>query len=96
MTSFLIAYDNKPPRNYTALYQLMAAWNAVRLADSVWLANLNGTATQVRDIVQSRLQANDVIAVLELKQGSNWATRHVPPAASAWLSANILPAQKAA
>jgi len=96
MTSFLITYDNKPPRNYTALYQLMAAWNAVRLADSVWLANLNGSAAQIRDIVRSQLQADDVIAVLELKQGADWATRNVPATASAWLSAHIAPAQKAA
>lgn len=96
MKHFLITYDNKPPRIYTALYQLMATWRAVRLADSVWLATLNGSAETVRNIVQSKLQRNDVVAVVELKIGADWATSHVSPAASAWLAANIRPAQKAA
>lgn len=96
MTSFLITYDNHPPRNYVALYQLMAAWKAVRMADSVWLANLNGTAAEVRSVVLSKLQSNDRVAVLELKQGSGWATINVDAAANAWLSANVSPSQKAA
>lgn len=96
MAQFLITYDNHPPRNYTLLYQLMASWNAVRLAESVWLANLKGPASEIRDIVASRLQSNDTVAVLELKHGSDWATVNVNPAANAWLSNNITPSQKAA
>ena len=93
---FLITYDNHPPRDYGALYRLMAEWKAVRLAQSVWLAELRGPADVVRDIVQRTLQLNDTVAVLELKPGSDWATKRVPAAASAWLSANVMPAQKAA
>lgn len=93
---FLITYDNHPPRNYTALYQLMASWKAVRLAESVWLANLAGPAGVVRDLVQARLQHNDTVAVIELKKGADWATSHVATAAATWLAANVTPAQKAA
>lgn len=93
---FLITYDNKPPRNYTALYRLMATWKAVRLADSVWLADLNGGAEQVRNVVQSTLQRDDRVAVIELKKGADWATSHVPAAANAWLAAYVTPSQKAA
>jgi len=96
MAHYLITYDNKPPRNYTALYQLMTSWKALRLAESVWLANLVGPASVVRDIVQTRLQRNDVVAVLELKDGADWATNNVNPAASAWLGAYVTPAQLAA
>ncbi|WP_374396563.1 hypothetical protein [Sphingopyxis sp.] len=96
MAQFLITYDNRPPRNYTALYRLMATWKAVKLAESVWLANLVGPADVVRNLVLNTLQRNDVIAVIELKRGADWATNKVPPAASAWLSANVTPAQKAA
>lgn len=96
MASYLITYDNKPPRNYTALYNLMASWEAVRLAESVWMANLVGPAGKVRDIVQSKLQRDDVVAVLELKAGSDWATSHVGSTANAWLSTYIAPTQKAA
>lgn len=96
MAQFLITYDNKPPRNYTALYQLMAQWKAIRLAESVWLANLIGPASVVRSIVAGTLQRDDLVAVLELQAGSDWATVNVPPAASTWLSAYIAPAEKAA
>jgi hypothetical protein len=96
MASFLITYDLHNRRNYAELYRLLASWGAVKLTESNWLANLNGTASQVRDVVAATLDSDDTIAVLELKQASGWATLRVPPAANTWLSANMLPAQKAA
>jgi hypothetical protein len=96
MAHFLITYDNHPPRNYTALYQLMAQWKAVRLAESVWLANLVGPAATVRNIVLGTMQLNDRVAVVELKVGSDWATANVGATAKAWLSAYVTPAQEAA
>lgn len=96
MAQFLITYDNHPPRNYASLYDLMKAWQAVRLADSVWLANLRGPADAVRDLVQKRLQWNDSIAVIELKPGSDWATSHIKPSANNWLSAFVTRSQRAA
>lgn len=97
MAQFLITYDNKPPRNYNALYQLMASWKAVRLADSVWLANLVGPAPTVRNVVLSKLQSNDIVAVVELKHGADWAVSNATSAAaSAWLSNYVTPSQAAA
>ncbi len=96
MAQFLITYDNTAPRNYDAVYRLMANWNAVRLAESVWLANLIGPASTVRDFVVNALQHSDTVAVVELKPGSDWATSHVSATANAWLAAYVKPAQKAA
>lgn len=96
MAHFLITYDLHNRRQYADLYRLMAAWSATKLTESNWLANLNGTAEQVRNIVASKLDNDDTVAVLELKQGSDWATLRVKPAASAWLSSHITPRQKAA
>lgn len=96
MAQFLITYDNHPPRNYQRLYKLMAAWKAVKLAESVWLVNLVGPASVVRGYVQATLQRDDTIAVIELKHGSDWATNNVGPAAAAWLSNYVMPAQRAA
>lgn len=96
MSQFLITYDNHPPRSYAALYALMAQWHAVRIGESVWLANLVGPANVIRDFVKGTLQFNDAVAVLEIKEGSDWATSNVTPAASAWLSAYVTPAQVAA
>lgn len=97
MAQFLITYDNKPPRNYTAVYQLMAGWSAVRLSESVWLANLVGPAPVVRDIVQGTLQLDDVVTVVELIKGADWAVSiFTDDAASAWLSDYVTPSQAAA
>lgn len=97
MAQFLITYDNKPPRNYAALYQLMASWRAVRLSESVWLASLAGPAWTVRDIVLSKMQTNDLVTVVELKNGADWAvTQNATAAAKAWLSNNVRPSQAAA
>ncbi len=89
MPHYLITYDNKPPRNYQALYNLMKAWRAVRIADSVWLADLVGPAATVRSLVMRTLQRNDAVAVIELKAGSDWATANSPKAANIWLATRI-------
>jgi hypothetical protein len=96
MAQFLITYDNHPPRDYSALYRLMAGWNAVRLAESVWLANLNGPASTVRDIVATTLDNFDTVSVLQLQHGTDWASQNVSAAANAWLSAYVAPSQMAA
>lgn len=97
MANYLITYDNRAPRNYNALYQLMASWNAVRLSESVWLANLVGPAGTVRDIVLGTMQRDDLVTVVELKPGADWAvTLNASDAAKAWLSAHVTPSQAAA
>lgn len=96
MTSYLITYDLHKLRDYTKLYQLMATWKAVRLCESVWLANLRGPASTVRDFVARTLDNDDTVAIVEIKAGADWATLRVKPAANAFLSHNITPAQKAA
>lgn len=96
MQQFLITYDNTSPRDYRRLYELMAQWQAVRLAQSVWLVSLNGSAAAVRDAVRSTLETNDTVAVLQMARGAEWATWRVNQAASTWLGANITPISMAA
>ena len=96
MAQYLITYDNHAPRDYSGVYKLMASWDAVKLTESLWLTNLLGPAPIIRDIVISTMEWNDTVAVIELKQGTDWATSFVPPAASGWLSAYVTPAQRAA
>ena len=96
MTAFLITYDEHHHHDYGALYQLLAGWGAAHLANSVWLVNLNATAEVVRNVVAGKLHRADTLAVLELRQQTQWATLNVKPAANAWLSANMSPSQKAA
>ncbi|MEQ5789041.1 hypothetical protein J3454_14185 [Erythrobacter sp. NFXS35] len=89
MAHYLITYDNRPPRNYQALYKLLESWRAVRLAESVWLAELKGPASTIRTFVKQALQKGDLVAVIELKPGSDWATSCAKPTATLWLSRNI-------
>jgi hypothetical protein len=96
MANFLISYDLHRERNYTRLYQLMAAWNAVRLTESQWMACLVGPANVVRDFVVSTLDHDDTVTVVQLYQGTDWATSNASAAACAWLSGHVTPAKKAA
>ncbi|MFN7029478.1 MAG: hypothetical protein ACK4PC_08925 [Sphingopyxis sp.] len=97
MNSFLITYDNTPPRDYRRLVDLMIKWRATRLAKSVWLVNLPAIAAQVRDAVQTTLQPNDPIAVVQLVRGADWAVNGaVDAGAAAWLSVNVQMAERAA
>lgn len=93
---YLITYDLHKRRNYAPLYTLMASWKAVRLTESLWLANLVGPAAAVRDIVARTLDNDDTVAVLQLQHGTDWATLRVNPAASGFLSAYVTPHQIAA
>ena len=96
MSQYLVTYDAHKIRNYQRLYQLMASWHATRLTESLWMANLVGPASVIRDLVAATLDNDDTVAVIQLQQGADWATSRVKPAASAWLSAYITPAQVAA
>src|SRR3546814_15791093 len=51
---YLITYDNRSPRDYVPIYRLMQSWRAVRLAESVWLADLD---TAQIDILRTGLPA---------------------------------------
>jgi hypothetical protein len=97
MAQYLITYDlHKPHRDYSPLYRLMAGWNAIRLTESLWMANLKGPAKVVRDIVLAQLDSDDTVAVVQLQHGTDWATTRVTTAANAWLANNVTPAERAA
>lgn len=85
-----MTYDAHKERNYTRLYQLMKDWGAVRLLQSVWLAELRGPATEVRDFIRAALDGDDSVAVVELLPGTDWATYDfVGSPGVAWLQRNI-------
>ena len=73
MATYLISYDNHPPRDYRGVYTLMAQWGAKRLLESLWLANLVGPAATVRDLVRNSLGPNDGVAVIEITSAADWA-----------------------
>lgn len=94
-TPYLITYDNSYPRDYGALYKLMADIGAVRLAQSVWLLTTAATAKAIRDAISATLQSDDRVAVVQLQSGGHWAARNVSFAAGDWLSGHISMAEAA-
>jgi hypothetical protein len=93
---YLITYDLHRTRNYQRLYTLMANWNAVRLTESLWMANLKGPADAIRTFVAAAVDNDDTVAVIQLTPGADWATLRVKPAASQWLSTHVTAARQAA
>lgn len=89
MASFLISYDLHKVRNYQPLYDKLDEWGAVRLLESVWLANMTGTAGAIRDVLAGLGDDDDSFAVIELKKGSRWATRRAKKSGNDFLRANL-------
>lgn len=90
MAKFLISYDLHNSRNYTPLWARLGEWRAVRALESLWLADLNGTASAVRDNLQSLVDGDDSIFVVELHANGSWATLRVPDTAVQWMKGHIL------
>jgi hypothetical protein len=73
MPLYIISYDDHPTRDYTQCYKLMAEWNAKRLLESFWLADLTGPAEAVREIVSATFGGHASVAVLQLFTNADWA-----------------------
>jgi hypothetical protein len=89
MALYLITYDLRKRRDYPPLYEALARLKATRLLQSVWLADLVGPASVVRDLLTPYLDADDGIAVIELKSTAQWATLRVNPSGLRWLQTKI-------
>lgn len=90
MKAVLIAYDlNKIGQRYTALRKLInetfpGGWNCL---DSTFIVNTDWTPVQVRDLLKSKLDANDELLVVSLvKHG--WATSGLAKECNDWLRTN--------
>jgi hypothetical protein len=71
------------------LIDALEAAGAVKILESFWLAELGQTAPQVRDAVGSWLDSDDSVAVIELKQWSDWATDNAIPGGVGWLRTHV-------
>lgn len=79
MAIYLISYDNRSPRDYSSLYQLLSQWGAKRLLESLWLADLAGSADSVQMALSNTLGVNDGVFVLEVLRDCNGSARGVNP-----------------
>lgn len=88
MAYFVISYDLHKVKHYQPVWDKLEEWDATRALESLWLANVDGTAKQVRDVLKSLVDEDDSIVVIELKKGSDWAVKKAPQAGP-WLKDNI-------
>jgi hypothetical protein len=65
------------------LWTRLKAWKAVHLLEAASLAELRGPAVAVRDLLLAHIDPEDGLAVIELRDGFDWA---IAGAGSAGLS----------
>jgi hypothetical protein len=75
--------------DYQSLYDQLKDWSAAHLQNSVWLADLNGTAGAVRDVLKDHMHSDDTICVIELPEPiQGWATWKARKTGTDWLKAH--------
>ena len=90
MALFVLTYDQRATHHdYSNLYALLNSWNAAHLQNSVWLADLNGTAANIRDAMKSHMHQDDTACVIQLRNQNdcNWAASNCRPTGTNWLKA---------
>ena len=75
MALYFLDYDLRRQRNYQALYDELARFNAVRMLESSWCFNRSNTsAVNLRDHFKKFIDSDDGLVVGEV---TNWATYKV-------------------
>ena len=73
MSVLSITYDLKAPgRDYKPLYDAIKTYTGCHALDSCWLIDTQKTTEQVRDHLNGKVDGNDEIFVVKLRQ--DWAT----------------------
>ena len=62
---FVLTYEQRATHHdYANLYQLLNSWHAAHLQNSVWLADMNGTAAAIRDAMKAHMHPDDTVGVI--------------------------------
>ena len=86
MPYYVITYDVRARNHdYTGLNGCMAQWKAAHLQNSVWLADLVGPASTIRDILKFHMHPDDTVCVIQIFQNSDWATSWARTTGTNWL-----------
>lgn len=86
---YLVSYDlRQPGRNYTALYDAIKSYDGwAHVMESTWAITTTMSATQVRDHLMSKMDANDRLIVS--RQSGEAAWNNLVPDVSNWLKTNL-------
>lgn len=89
MALYLISYDLHRARDYRALHAALEYWNAKRLLESLWVAELLGPADVVRDILLRDMDGDDSLVVIEVERTAEWAVMRASADGIEWLKAKV-------
>lgn len=89
MSTYAITYDlNRPGQNYDDLFEaIKATGNWWHCLDSTWLVKSALSAAQIRDSLNTKLDANDKLLVVALSGEGAWAGFNSD--CSRWLKENL-------
>ena len=90
MAYYVVSYDQHRDKDYTPVWTQLRNWGARRILESVWFVTSSLTAVQIRDTIRSVTRNEDSVAVIEIKQGSNWAAIAAQEEGVQWLRQNIM------
>jgi CRISPR/Cas system-associated endoribonuclease Cas2 len=83
---YVLTYDVRAKNHdYQPLYDLLGTWGAAHLQNSVWLADMNGTAQAVRDAMMAKMHKDDTACVIQIFKNSGWATQNARTDGVQWL-----------
>ena len=84
MSVHVVSYDlRKPGRDYARLYEALRSYTHCHALESTWLLDTSETATQVRDKLRQKMDAND--GLLVTKMSGQWAAAGLNHNCASWL-----------
>jgi len=89
MAIYNVSYDlHAPGRNYQVLIdeiKNLGSW--AHPTESMWLIDSNLPLTQIRDILQSKIDRNDTLLVTICDKGAAW--HNISPEVAVWIKARL-------
>lgn len=89
MAIYIVSYDLRAPgRNYDALYKALRSLDAfAHPLESLWLIEVPGSASHVRDTLKTVMDKNDGIVVIEFTPAADWAVSGINSPSAEWIQA---------
>lgn len=91
MPAYMISYDLRKNRNYDGLIKALRDMKCISPLKSVWFGNLNGPASEIRDILLSEMDSDDGLVIVEMKAMAQWATARVNENGTVFLQQYVTP-----
>ena len=91
MALYAIAFDVHNQQNQVSIAAKLRKLGAVCTLESFWLLNSGNTTAQLRDELQTSIEYNDSLVIVELKAGAHWASRNAAEAGLDWMKRNLSP-----